>query len=230
MMSIAKQPRNISALMMYLTDQISRGYDYYLQGEIKVEKLSFFETKMVKKYPFDLKVHQRSYRKRKGIPNYILVISRPVNDTYSWYILAAGTKTKVLKQGAKNDDVFRSEKDKNTRLTYRNYEAKCTSKPREEGGGYRWSWYLNRNEYKQIREAFIDASRSRSLHQLEHLCQINSKRPMFGGIRSQVKSLLKLAQKEVIRSRKRMSISSQEVPAYLTETLPFFAKKMTIFE
>jgi hypothetical protein len=230
MMSIAKQPRNNSALMMYLTDQISRGYDHYLQGEIKVEKIPSFETKMNKKYPFDLRVHQRSYRKRKGLPNYILIISKPLDGDCSWYILAAGTKTKVLKKGAENDDTFRSAKEKNTHLAYRNYEAKCISKPREEGGGYRWSWYLNRREYKQIREVFIDASRSRSLHRLEYLCLLNRKRPMFGGIRGQIKSLFTLAQKEVSRRRKRLNSASQDMPDYLTKTLPFFAKKMTIFE
>jgi hypothetical protein len=232
MINIAKQPRNDSALMMYLTDQISRGYHYFLQGEINAQKIPSFETKMNAKYSLDLKVHQRSYRKRKGLPNYILVISQPKDGVCSWYILSAGTKTKVLKEGIKNDDIFHCALDKYTRLTYKKYETKRVTKPRDEGGGHRWSWYINSSEYKQLREGFIEASRSRSMHKLEHLCLINRNRPMFGGIRSQIGALFDLAQKEATRShRKRAKETNgqQEIPEMLTKTLPFFAKKMTIF-
>lgn len=223
--SVAKVPRNQSAVMMYLSDQVSRGYHYYLSGEVHKNKALEFALKMKSKFDVNLTSEQRAMRHKKGLPNFILIMFPIDEECFLWFVLAAGVPSKIDKIAAQQNEKFESSLDKKTRIALKDYELKRVTKSRSAGGGTRWTWFIKSKAKRMLQEELIRAARCNSTQKLENAVERLRNRPMFSGVRAQASTLLINTGNELCRRK-----GTIDRPSFLTSQLRFFGKKIRIFD
>jgi hypothetical protein len=226
-------PRNRSAAMWYLLDLVSRGSRYHTRGEIRdPKKLTGFIEKMHAKYGVLLSRSGKRKRQLKGEPTAQLVMYQDWDGVWLWWLLVAGNKKTVKKLAEKHRENFKDATSKSGRLTFRDdYVLRWRQRPAKSGGGTAWTWYLDKRRHRELEKelVYLASARGQNNARNDPLIEAANRlrnRPMFGGVRMQARASLGRAEKVWKKTHR----ADQEPPAEITETLPWFASRMRVFD
>lgn len=173
-------------------------YPLWTSGVIDVEKWPRFVLKMAERYEIDISPSARQWRKKKGECTALLIAAELPKKEYEekirWVLMVSESGTGAVKEKEKLSDA------RNTRITWGDYVLMYMTRPREWGGGSRWTWcmspQLERQESNYLTataQAAAISNQPKRLNDFVHGSLL--KRPMHSGIRTQVAKMLRRAQK-----------------------------------
>lgn len=185
-----------TTVMQRIQQAASRGYVYFIQGYIPLNKVTSFAEKMNDRYDVGANENRRAYKKRKGLANTRLFLY-PIKDEQQFrYWLLATEGEGAVHVEEKLHKIF----DVHHRISFHNdYELVPVTK---KGTEYSTTWRMTRQHYKEwhervrssVRNPYTDEFARQSLWSLNRV-------PGFAGIRVQAKSLLKVFHAEWKRSK-----------------------------
>jgi len=179
--------------------RLINSHPLYAAGECDLEKWPNFALKAAALYGVDLSPAARQYRKKKkGECSTHLIAAEMAPKEWGtkvkWYFLVSEKGAGPVKEKEKLQDA----RDKKSRLIWGDYKLLTMTRPREYGGGTRWTWNL-RSEIEAQEEKYLTALAQASAkeNQPKRLDEFirNSllRRPMHSGVRSQIARMLRRA-------------------------------------
>lgn len=188
--------RRKTTLMQRIQQAATRGYFYYVSGEIRANKVIGVANKFAEKYKTDINENQRSYRKRKGNANALLFLYPKKDSSNFYYWLLATDGNGEIHEQEKLIKIF----DKSQRLSWDNdYELVTLPK---KGSKHTVTWRMTRLCYQSWNDRIRKAIRQKYSNDLSNQAIWSLSRvPGFSGIRDQVKKLYKLFNAEWKRTR-----------------------------
>ena len=228
-----RTPRNRSACLWHLLDLVNRGHRRFTCGLIRdPRKVPPFVEKMHGRFGVLLSPSGRAKRRAQRNPTAHLVMYRDWDETWLWWLLAAGPDEKIDALARKFNETLLDASRPNTRLMFRDeYVLKQRQRPRKQGGGRVWTWYLTRRLAARIEKELIRLASRHGLGQ-ERVDDLISaverlrNRPMFNGVRTQARAALHRARRVWIKTHGGKST----YPEILDEPLPWFGHRMKIFD
>lgn len=181
--------------MRQLIKLVSKGYFYYVEGNIQINKIAPFFMKMHEKYGV-FNTNQQRYRKKlKGIcSTKLLSWVNESKDTLFWVLVCTEGEGDVKKSEDLKD--FRNKK---TRFKMTGYEMVQLSRV---GLPPSWTWRMYETDKYSLQARIRDVIIRKNNRQMNKLIQSLVKAPGFRGVRSDVYELKKFAVSEWKRIRK----------------------------
>ncbi len=203
---------------------IGRGYPLYTTGVVREDKWDRLVAKFRRLYEVDISPAARQHRKRRGRCAALLIgAGLPPDDRgemIRWVLLVTEAGTGRVKDEETLCDA-RSE-----RLTWGDYVCMYLTRPRQHGGGARWTWCLTpqaeRDCANYLAELAQAAGRNGDPKRLRAYVDTLLRRPMHSGVRTQAAKMLR-------RARKVWAKHSGAVPwpCHTPEDLPCFGRFRT---
>ena len=177
--------RNRSALMQGLVLQVSRGYVYYVAGQVPASKALRVAAKFHQNYGALASPQARQAARRRGRDQPISrLFMHPADDgvSYDWWILAPRPL-----QG----ETMLDARDRRQRIKVaERYEIVLRPRP---GSPKAWTWQLVRDEKEALEAAVERDAKRRDAYAIQELISRLTNMPMFSGVRSDVAALIRLA-------------------------------------
>jgi len=173
-------------------------YPLWTSGELTAEKWEAFALKMAAQYEVDISPSARQWRKKKGQCSAILIGAEIPNREWGgrirWVLMVTEKGDGAVKEKEKLKDA------RNARIAWGDYVLMYMTRPREWGGGSRWTWcmspQLERQESNFLTATAQSAALSNEPKRLDRFIRDSlMKRPMHSGIRTQTAKMLRRAQK-----------------------------------
>jgi hypothetical protein len=174
-------------------------HSLWISGEIESDKWSRFVEKMAQRYEVDLSPAARQWRKKKGdCSTHLIGAALPFSEARGarlrWVMLVTEAGTGAIKDQESLADA------RHTRLVWGDYVLMFMTRPRQHGGGSRWTWCLlpqiERQEANYLHGLAQAAGQSREGARLDaFIRQSLIRRPMHSGVRTQIAKMLRRAQK-----------------------------------
>lgn len=182
-----------SEAQRFILRMVPQGYFKYLFGIAKsLSDLEHLHTKYAEFYGCDLTPAQRSYRKSKGLANTHFISAPAANEEleggYHWYLLISDGDGPIA-QNAKVKDV----RLPHSHIIWNDYVLRKAPRPRELGGGERWSWYLNEQTKKEL-DHHVGVLLKGEPSGLKGFFEAQCKRPMHFGVRNFIARLITRAE------------------------------------
>jgi len=182
-----------TVLMQRLLDAVSRGYVWYTQGSVHVEKAARMSAKFSELYCVDRNSNARAYAQRQGKANTRLFLFATETSTrLDWWLLSTDGEGCVHEL-----ETLQSAFDKRSRVRIgMDYELLQRTRKREKGGGTVWSWRMTRECYEQWRVRIMNGCRRNAPLEITRALSSLYRVPGFSGTREQVGKLVSLARTE----------------------------------
>jgi len=174
----------------FLLRLVPKGYFWWLSGQaISKADLEARHDKYAEHYGCDLAPSKKTYRKKSGLANtHFIAAALPpevLDGGYIWFLIATDGKGEI-----RDNSKLMGCRTKIGHLLWGDYVLHEATRPGKEGGGTRWSWYLNPQVEKEL-----DFHRGQLLKQapeeLPGFFEAQLRRPMHHGIRQQLTRFLK---------------------------------------
>lgn len=207
-------PRNKTALMQHLQLLVGReGYRYWCGGTISREKFPAFAEKMSRRYPITRSTPGRSYDRIKHGKAVVHFISFPVEEKIQWWLLSDGGTGGLADDHMEDSKVAKDAMAADAHITFGDYVLLYASKRerREVKGNamspsktfYKdlstWTWKMRGTVVKELRASIeeccsrlqlgFDGGPNKQGRGLKGLLSTLRRRPLFSGIRIQVREL-----------------------------------------
>ena len=169
-------------------------YPLWTSGEVAAAKWPVLVQKFNALYETDISPAARQWRKKRG-QCCCHVIGAPLPDQrIRWVLIVTEGGGGSVKDREKLRDA------RGDRLVWGDYVLVHATRPREAGGGRRWTWFLlpkiEKQEADYVTGLAQSAGRERRPDPLTtYLEQSLLRRPMHSGVRQQVAKMLRRAQK-----------------------------------
>jgi hypothetical protein len=182
----------------FLLIMVPKGYHWWVSG-IEKDKASLekLREKYAEFYGCDLSPAKKSYRKKKGLANshFVSVPLPPevYDGGYMWFLIA----TDGLGSIRQNTKL----KDANTnpgRIVWGDYVMYCAPRHALEGGGVRWTWYLQPQIQREL-DHHVGVLLKTAPAELKAFFDMQCKRPLHHGIRHYLTRLLRRAHQNFMR-------------------------------
>lgn len=173
-------------------------YPLWTSGELPAEKWEAFALKMATQYEVDISPSARQWRKKKGQCSAILIAAELPQQEWGtrirWVIMVTEKGEGSVKEKERLKDAS------SARITWGDYVLMYMTRPREWGGGSRWTWsmspQLERQESNFLTATAQAAALSNEPKRLDAFIRKSlMRRPMHSGIRTQTAKMLRRAQK-----------------------------------
>lgn len=227
-----RTPRNRSACLWHLLDLVSRGHHRYTRGLIRnPRKVPDFVEKMHARFGVLLSPSGRAKRRARGMPTAHLVMYRDWDDVWLWWLLVGGADSDIDKLANRFNETLHRVTCRNTRLMFRDeYVLRQRQRPRKQGGGRVWTWYLSRALATQIERELVKLASGHGhgrerVDDLVHAVERLRNRPMFSGVRTQARAALYRARRIWAKTHDAESA----YPQILDEVPPWFGNRPHIF-
>lgn len=187
-----------TAVMQRIQLVVSHGYDRYVSGECRNQRIDALATKFAEQYRVDATEGQRRWAKLHGRANAFLLLypKRGTTDWLWWLLVSPGSGAVVERER------LQSVTGQRTRLSWLSeYEiVLCQRKDKERPSV---TWRMKRTLYNAWHARIRSAIRARKsdLPAQQALASLY-RSPGFSGVRQQVFRLTQLFRKEWLRTRK----------------------------
>ena len=206
-------PRNKTALMQHLQLLVGReGYRYWCGGLISPEKLAGFVEKMGHRYPITRNTRERSYHRKLGKAVVHLVVF-PVDGKVQWWLLSDAVVGGLADPLTEDARVATDAMSADGHITFGDYVLLYASKHEfrkikdaasgNPKGFYKdrstWTWKLRGEVVRELRASIEECCHNLQLGDegtqfrpgrgLAGLLATLRRRPLFSGIRNQVRDL-----------------------------------------
>lgn len=180
------------ATQKFLLLMVAKGYHWWTSS-IEKDKASLENRreKFAEFYGCDLTPAKKSYRKKKGLANSHFISVPLPNEVheggYMWFLIA----TDGIGPIRENTKL----KDANTnpgRIVWGDYVMYAAPRHALEGGGVRWTWYLQPQIQKEL-DHYVGVLLKTSPADLKAFFEMQCRRPMHHGIRHYLTRLLRRA-------------------------------------
>lgn len=176
---------------------IARGYPLYTTGLVRVDKWDRLVAKFRRLYEVDISPAARQNRKRRGRCAALLIGAElppdDRGDMIRWVLLV----TEAGIGPVKDEETLRDARSE--RMTWGDYVCMYLTRPRQHGGGARWTWCLTREAERAcanyLTELAQAAGRNGDPRRLHAFVDTLLRRPMHSGVRTQVAKMLRRAEK-----------------------------------
>lgn len=207
-------PRNKTALMQHLQLLVGReGYRNWCGGIIGREKFPAFAEKMSRRYPITRSTPGRSYDRIKHGKAVVHFIVFPVEEKIQWWLLSDGGTGGLADARMEDSNVAKDAMAAESHITFGDYVLMYASKRerREIKGNAKepakifykdlstWTWKLRGTVVKELRASIeeccsrlqlgVDGDSNQQGRGLKGLLSTLRRRPLFSGIRKQVREL-----------------------------------------
>jgi hypothetical protein len=182
------QALNLTEAMQAILLHRTRGYVLWLGFKTTVDKLPALDEK----FALELGTHEpgwkRVYRKRHGIPNAVAVASKVFGEPSIEVILMATEQARKVDPSSAYKPFLRQQwRDDLPRLSH----FEMVHMPTEATGKWRWTWRIRKSELNQIESYLVRVVDARDSALLRRELQQLLQYPMFSGVRSQIRRLLR---------------------------------------
>jgi hypothetical protein len=176
----------------FLLRMTPKGFWWWVGGvaadRVKLDRLS---SKFAEHYGTDLKPHQRSWRRKKGLANCHLV-SAPTSPNeldggYRWYLISTDGLGPIRENGKLKDA-----RTNPGRVVWNDYVLYESQRHRLEGGGMRWSWHIKPDVQKQL-DHHVGQLLKTAPQELPTFLEMQTRRPLHHGIRMYLTRLIRRA-------------------------------------
>jgi len=208
------------AAQQYLLREIPRGYWFWTSGiASNTEKLNQLSDKFKELYGTTLPKDKRYFRKRKGLANAKAIAVQMPDGDFLWVLLVTEGKGVVMDH---EKNTLQDARTSAGRVVWwGDYVLNQVRRPKEHGGGLHWTWFLTPTKESEISRYMTALVKNapKAPHELRHYVDLQLRRPMHSGIRSQLTRILKSAHKLFVRCYHDMAWPSE----YPTVPLPILA-------
>lgn len=181
-----------SEAQRFLLRLVPKGFWWWTSGvaadRVKLDSLA---AKFSEFYGTDLKPHQRSWRKKKGLANaHFVAAPMPTNQMeggYIWFLITTDGAGPV-----RENSKLKDARTNPGRALWGDYVLYESQRHRAEGGGTRWSWHIKPAVQKQI-DYHIGQLLKTAPNELAGFLAMQVNRPMHHGIRHYVTRLIRRA-------------------------------------
>ncbi len=183
------QMQNLTEAMQAVLLNYTRGYVLWLSFKTTDTKLEALDQK----FALELGTHEpgwkRVHRKKHGIPNAIAIASRVFSEpSAAEVVLMATEQARKVDQNSAYKPFLRQQwRDDLPRLSY----FEMVHMPAEATGKLRWTWRIRKPELNQIESHLVRVVDSRDAGLLRRELQQVLQYPLFSGVRSQIRRLLR---------------------------------------
>lgn len=173
-------------------------YPLWTSSACPVEKWPSLVAKFSSRYEVDISPPARQWRKKRGQCSAHLVGAALPPDaagveTVRWVLLVTEKGKGEVKEQEKLRDARRD------RIVWGDYVLMRMARPRQHGGGSRWTWCLTpqveRQEANYLTGLAQAAARGGDSSRLLAYTQILVRRPMHSGVRTQIAKMLRRARR-----------------------------------
>lgn len=176
----------------FLLRMVPKGYHWWLSGiEADRTALDNRHQKYAEFYGCDLAPARKAYRKKKGLANtHFFSVALPLDQLdggYIWFLIATDGLGPIRENSKLKDARANA-----GRLVWNDYVMYEAPRHRLEGGGTRWSWYIQPDVQKQL-DYYVGKLLKESPDQLKGFFEMQIKRPLHHGIRHFISRLIKRA-------------------------------------
>lgn len=181
-----------SEAQRFLLRMVPKGFHFWVSGVAADRaKLDALAAKFSEHYGTDLKPHQRSWRKKKGLANaHFVAAPLPQNQLdggYIWFLIASDGAGPI-QQNSKLKDA----RTNPGRIVWNDYVLYESQRHRLEGGGARWSWHIKPDVQRQL-DYHVGQLLKTAPNELPSFLEMQTRRPMHHGIRVYVTRLIRRA-------------------------------------
>lgn len=197
--SYVRIPRSKAAAMRLILETVQRGSRYWTGGVISTAKALGLAEKFAHRYDTDASASRRARNKARGQANATLILYPEDEMALSpvrWWLLVTPGSGQVHAEEQLNDTWSRHQ-----RLTWgEQYELLHLQRPRDYGGGRRWTWQVTTRRMEELEAAMGQLARghgSPSAERTDDLAALVAaiqKMPGFHGIRMQQRTLYHLGE------------------------------------
>lgn len=202
---------NLSSAMQRLSDAAIHGYTQHVHGEIDIEKLPAFLSKMDGKYDVAIDRTTRSINRSKGIGCAKLILLQQ-GEKVLWWLLVIPATTSKEPHPAHHKENLADARSTRTPIRCNGYELVRLNLPHRSSDGrtefaVRWTWRMSQEKYTSWRLSILEAIRKmKSDRFVNDLLHKLYSAPGFAGIRKQVGALAVLYRAEWSRHRGNQKI------------------------
>lgn len=169
-------------------------YPLWTSGEMSGAKWPAVVQKFNSLYETDISPAARQWRKKRGQCCAHLIAAALPDQRVRWALIVTEAGGGPVKAREKLSDARRD------RIVWGDYILIHATRPREAGGGSRWTWFLlpkiEKQEADYVTGLAQSAGRERRPDRLaNYLEQSLLRRPMHSGVRQQIAKMLRRAQK-----------------------------------
>ncbi len=181
-----------SEAQRFLLRIVPKGFHWWVGGVVDSrEKLDSLAAKFSEHYGTDLKPHQRSWRKKKGLANAHLVVAptskHELEGGYVWFLIASDGGGPIQENSKLKDA-----RTNPGRVVWNDYVLYSDQRHRLEGGGTRWSWHIKPDVQRQL-DHHIGQLLKTAPQELAGFLEMQTRRPMHHGIRTWLTRLIRRA-------------------------------------
>ena len=184
------------AYMQRIADYVRTGHQAYIRGVTATEKIHQTWDKLVLANPvYDDKL--KAFRARKaGYATGRLLMYQDTNapDKVHWILLVHGRKEQLP-----TGERWLHAEDPHSRIHFSGYELLRVTKAGQTKPS--WTWRYGKQRYENLRDAIVQAIRSRRDQDLKRHVDVVAGTAGFSGSREQAKALIQLVRSEWARRR-----------------------------
>ena len=174
----------------FLLRMVPKGFHWWVGGVAQDRaKLDSLAAKFSEHYGTDLKPHERSWRKKKGLANaHFVAAPMPINQLeggYIWFLIATDGGGPI-----KENSKLKDARTNPGRIVWNDYVLYADQRHRLEGGGTKWSWHIKPEVQKQL-DHHVGQLLKLAPVELPGFLAMQIKRPMHHGIRHYVTRLIR---------------------------------------
>ena len=177
-----------SGLMQRCPKMVADGYRWWTGGTIESAKLPALVEKFAGKYAIAATADQRARRRRDGLANARLLAATIDQATVRWLLRVSDGEGAVREQEALQDTLNPREA-----LRWGDYEMKRTTRPREFGGGSRFTWWIDKQVESEIDRRASGLAQGGRADALGLHLKTCIHRPLFSGVRTQIRKVISRA-------------------------------------
>jgi hypothetical protein len=182
------QPLNLTEAMQAILLHRTRGYTLWVGFKTVVDKLPSLDEKFALELGTREPGWKRFNRKKQGIPNAVVVASKVFGEPSIEVVLMATEQARKVDPNSAYKPFLRQQwRDDLPRLGY----FEMVHMPTEATGKLRWTWRIRKPELNQIESHLVRVVDARDVCWLNRELQQLLQYPMFSGVRSQIRRLLR---------------------------------------
>jgi hypothetical protein len=177
----------------FLLQMVPKGYFWWCSGiENNLAALEKRNVRFHEFYGCEFAPSKKSYRKKHGLANTLFFAVKLPPEIqeggYLWYLLATDGNGTIRENSKLKDSRVNT-----GRITWgKDYVLYCAPRERREGGGTRWSWYLQPSVQKEL-DYYVGKLLKSAPFELKGFFESQVRRPMHHGVRHFLSRLLRRA-------------------------------------
>lgn len=171
----------------------SRGYEWSVTWDFPTEKLEALDEKLTDDYGVRLPPYERQRRRRGGLPCALVVYSRVYgkNGQGRVFLLSQPFEKRLLHKNSP----FMREKWREMPPEYGDLFKIAQEPSAAKGGKMAWTWQLQPKKRSILQNELLKVVKSGDVETVRMMGNSMEKLPMFGGIRRQIRRILRESQK-----------------------------------